>query len=306
MTPTRSTLATSTAGLVGQATFRKRLSKVLIYFLLLLLAVMFIAPVWFMLMTSLKPNTLAVRDMGSVMGFVPRTSAPDVPAPEGWTVFQNYRAIFDKLFVGRMYLNSFIICIGVVLGRIIVDSMAAYSLARLRWRGQHLVLIVIISLIIIPFEAIAMPLLLLVNRFGWLNSYQGQIIPFISSPLAIFLFYHFFLNFPTEIEEAARIDGASFFRVFTTIVVPTALPVFATVTILAFLEIWGSFLWPLMVTRNYEYRPVILGLFFFFDQRPLWGEIMAYATMVSVPVLIVFLIFQRWFIQSVVSSGIKG
>lgn len=270
------------------------------------LALAFIFPLWFMVVTAFKPDTLAVRDMSSVMAFVPRTSSAEVPQPEGWTPLANFHDVFRRLDMPRLTFNSLLIAAGVIVGRLAVDSMVAYALARLRWRGQGLLLALIIALIIIPFEVVAIPLLLMVNRFGWINSFQVQIVPFISSPLAIYLFYQFFLNFPAEIEEAARIDGASFLRTFTAIVVPSATPVFATVSILAFLDIWGSFLWPLMVTRDATYRPVMLGLFVFFEQQKQWGDIMAFASLVTIPVLVLFLLFQRWFVQSVATTGIKG
>ena len=273
-------------------------------------ALIFLLPIWVMVVSSFKPNELTVRDMGSAMALVPRFRSSEVPAPEGWWLFANYRALFERLFMGRMFLNSFIICGGVVAGRLVVDSMAGYALARLRWRGRHIVLTIIVSLIIIPFETIALPLLVLVSKLGWFNSYQAQIIPFISSPLAIFLFYQFFLNVPRELEESARVDGASFLRIFIVIVVPITTPVFATVAILGFLEIWGSFMWPLMITRDFEYRPAILGLFFVFNDQVFWdngrAQIMAFATLATVPLLVVFVALQRWFIQSVTRTGITG
>jgi multiple sugar transport system permease protein len=282
------------------------ISKTLMIILMTVIAFVFIFPIYFMVVTSFKPNNLAVRDMGSIMAFVPRTSSAEVPLPEDWTTFENYKQLFRRLDVGRMIFNSILITFAVIIARMFVDSMFAFSLARLKWRGQRVILFVIIALIIIPFEAIAVPLLLMVNSFGWINSYHVQIIPFVSSPLAIFLFYQFFLGFPRELEEAARIDGASVFRIYANIVVPMSTPVFSTVAILGFLEIWGSFLWPLMVTRDVTYRPVIVGLFYFFDQRPVWGEIMAYASLITIPILIIFLLLQRWFIESVASSGVKG
>jgi len=285
---------------------RARLGRFALLALMTLLAFGFIFPIWFMVVTAFKPDTLAVRDMSSIMAFVPRTSSAEVPRPEGWTPFTNFQDVFRRLDMARLTANSLLIAVGVIVGRLAVDSMAAYALARLRWRGQTLVLAAIIALIIIPFEVVAIPLLLMVNRFGWINSYQVQIIPFISSPLSIYLFYQFFLNFPSEIEEASRIDGASYLRTFTSIVVPSATPVFATVSILAFLDIWGSFMWPLMVTRDTAYRPVMLGLFVFFEQNKQWGDIMAFASLVTIPVLVVFLLFQRWFVQSVATTGIKG
>jgi multiple sugar transport system permease protein len=284
--------------------------RALVLLCMALLALIFLVPIWCIVVTSIKPDALAARDMGSALAFFPRFQAPDMPAPEGWWVFENYRVLFERLFVGRMFLNSLIICGGVVIGRLLVDSMAGYALARLRWRGRSILLTIIISSIMLPFEAIAMPLLVLVSKFGWLNSYHGQIIPFISSPLAIFLFYQSFLNVPSELEESARIDGASPFRTFITIVAPMATPAFAAVAILGFLEIWSSFMWPLMITRDFEYRPAILGLFAVFGDQLFWnngwGQIMAYAALTTVPVLIVFVVFQRWFVQSVARTGLQG
>jgi multiple sugar transport system permease protein len=297
LTPTRQPKGGPGRSLVG---------RIALFALMSLLALAFVFPIWFMVVTAFKPDTLAVRDMSSIMAFVPRTSSPEVPQPEGWTLFTNFQDVFRRLDMPRLTFNSLLIAAGVIVGRLAVDSMAAYALARLRWRGQALLLALVISMIIIPFEVVAIPLLLMVNRFGWINSYQVQIIPFISSPLSIYLFYQFFLNFPSEIEEASRIDGASFLRTFTSIVIPSATPVFATVSILAFLDIWGSFMWPLMVTRDGTFRPVMLGLFVFFEQQRQWGDIMAFASLVTIPVLVLFLLFQRWFVQSVATTGIKG
>ena len=161
---------------------------------------------------------------------------------------------------------------------------------------------------------VSVPLLLLVNNlpwFGgastWLDTYHVQIIPFIADAFSIFLFYQFFIGLPKDLEEAALVDGASRLRIFWNIVLPLSRPVFATVAILQFLTHWGDFLWPLMVTRGEEVRPLTIGMQAFFGQDPrLWGDLMAFASMITVPVLIVFLLFQKWFVQSVATSGIKG
>jgi multiple sugar transport system permease protein len=203
--------------------------------------------------------------------------------------------------------NSVFIMVLMVAGGLLVNSMIAYALARLRFTGRTVMISVIIALIIIPFEAIAVPLLLVVNRFGWLDSYQVQIIPFIADALSIFLFYQFFINLPKDLEEAALVDGASYFRIYWNIIVPLSKPVFATVAILQFILRWGNFLWPLMVTRTEQYRPLPLALQQFFSQDPkMWGDIMAFAAMMTVPVLILFLLFQKWFVQSVATAGVKG
>jgi multiple sugar transport system permease protein len=194
----------------------------------------------------------------------------------------------------------------VLLG-LVINSLIGYALARLRFKGQNFVLAVIVALIIIPIEAVVIPMLLMVNRFGWLDSYHVQIIPFIADAFSIFLFYQFFIGLPKDLDEAALVDGASPFRIYTSIIVPLSRPVFATVAILQFLTRWGDFLWPLMVTRGVEYRPLPVAIQQFFSQDPkVWGDIFAFAAMITIPVLIVFLLFQKWFVQSVATSGVKG
>jgi len=172
----------------------------------------------------------------------------------------------------------------------------------------------IVALMIIPFEAVAVPLLLLVNQApqllgfaSWIDSYRVQIIPFIADAFSIFLFYQFFIGLPRDLEEAALVDGASRLRIYWSIIIPLSRPVIATVAILQFITHWGDFLWPLMVTRGELYRPLPIAIQQYFGRDPkIWGDIMAFAAMITLPVLVVFLLFQRWFIESVASSGIKG
>jgi multiple sugar transport system permease protein len=195
----------------------------------------------------------------------------------------------------------------IVIFGLTVNSLIAYALARLRFKGRGVLLTVIIALIIIPLEAVVVPLLLIVNRFGWLESYHVQIIPFIADPFSIFLFYQFFIGLPKDMEEAALVDGASLFGIYWRIVLPLSRPVFATVAILQFLVHWNDFLWPLMVTRAETYRPLMVAIQQFFSQDPkVWGDIMAFASMITIPVLLVFLLFQKWFVQSVATTGVKG
>jgi multiple sugar transport system permease protein len=177
----------------------------------------------------------------------------------------------------------------------------------LRFRGRALALGLVIALIIIPFEMLAVPLLFMGAEVGWLDTYQIQILPFIANPLFIFLFYTFFLSIPRSLEEAARIDGAGQIQVFTKVVAPLAKPAYATVAILGFLFSWGQFLWPSMVTRGVSVRPLPVGIGVFKTTPPVsWGDIMAYTVLMTLPLLIIFLIFQRQFVQGVASSGVKG
>ena len=277
---------------------RKGVRSGLNYLLMTLLGIFFLFPIIFMLVSSFKNNeTQVLRDMSTVYAFFPR----------GEIGLQNYYDVFDQMPFGRFMFNSvFIVGMMVIFG-LMINSLIAYALARLRFKGRALLLAIIIALIIIPLEAVAVPLLLLTNRFGWLDSYHVQIIPFVADALSIFLFYQFFIGLPRDLEEAALVDGASLFRIYWSIILPLSKPVFATVAILQFLTHWGDFLWPLMVTRGEEYRPLPVAMQQFFSQDPkVWGDIMAFAAMITIPVLIIFLLFQKWFVQSVATTGVKG
>ena len=275
------------------------------YLAMSLLAIFFLFPIVFMLVSSFKNNeTQVLIDMSTLYAFVPR----------GELGLQNYADVFAQLDFGQLMFNSVLIVGATVFGGLIINSMMAYALARLRFKGRDLLLGVVVALIIIPFEAVAVPLLLVVNRLPWLggattwlDTYHVQIIPFIADAFSIFLFYQFFISLPKDLEEAAFVDGAGVFRIFWNIVLPLSRPVFATVAILQFITHWGDFLWPLMVTRGPEVRPLMIGMQQFFGLDPkIWGDTMAFASMITVPVLIIFLLFQKWFVQSVASTGIKG
>ena len=284
---------------------RRGLRKGLNYLVMTLLAFFFIFPIWFMLVSSFKTDELQITaDMSRITAFI----------PYGELGLGNYYEVFAQMEFGRLMFNStFIMLVTIFLG-LLINSMIAYALARLDYSGRGVVLGVIVALIIVPFEAIAIPLLMLVNNlpwFGgattWLDSYHVQILPFIADAFSIFLFYQFFINIPKELEEAALVDGASKLRIYWSIILPLSKPIFATVAILQALASWNRFMWPLMVTRGVDYRPLTVGMQTFFGQDPrIWGDLLAFASMITIPVLIVFLIFQKWFVQSVASTGIKG
>ena len=275
------------------------------YILLVILAIFFLFPIVFMVVSSLKSNEeQLLSDLSSLKAFI----------PYGTISLGNYSGVFARLPFGQYMFNSVFIVTMIVVFGLFVNSLIAYALARMNFPGRRLMLAVVIALIIVPFESIAVPLLLMVNNLPWfdgsttwIDSYQEQIIPFIADAFSIFLFYQFFIGIPKELEEAALVDGAGRFRMYWRLIVPLSRPVFATVAILQFLTHIGDFLWPLMVTTGDTFRPLMIGLQVFFGQQPRsWGEIMAFASMITIPILIVFLLFQRWFMQSVASTGIKG
>ena len=276
------------------------------YALLSVLAAIFIFPLIFMIVSSFKPDLQLLSDTSSLRAFL----------PVGDLSFDNYVDAFERVPIGRFIFNSvFVTLVTLGLG-LFLNSLAGFSFAVLKWPGRSVLLAIIIATFIIPFETIAIPLLLLVNNLpwlgldgftiGWLNSYHVQIIPFIADALSIFLFVQFFSDLPKELIEAARIDGASWWQIYLRVFVPISGPVFATAAILKFLAMYNQYLWPLMVAQSEEFRPVMVGLQYFFQLNTAWGEIMAYLSIITIPVLIFYLALQRAFIESIAASGVKG
>jgi multiple sugar transport system permease protein len=260
-----------------------------------------LAPIMLMFTTSLKGDEQQIlRDFGSARAFFVSPLAMSL---------ENFREVLSNTTfpVLRYIMNSIIIVVLIVVLGIFVNSIAAFALARLRFPGRDFVVIAVIALIIVPMESLAVPLLLMMSQVGWTDTYQAQIVPFIAHPFSIFLFYQFFTLIPKELDEAANMDGASKFKVYWHIIMPLSLPTIATVAILQSLEYWNAYLWPLMVTRGSDVRPVSLALAQFFGTPPpIWGDVMAFSVLMSLPILAVYLLFQRWFIQSAIGSGIKG
>jgi len=284
---------------------RRYVGLALNYLLMSLLAIFFLFPIIFMIISSFKADeNQLLQDVTSVRAFIPL----------GDISLQNYNGAFQRFPFSLYLFNSLFIVTCIVILGLLVNSLIAYALARMPLPGRKVILIIIVVLVVIPFESVAVPLLLLVNQLPWfngattwINSYQVQIIPFIADAFSIFLFYQFFIDIPRDIEEAAFVDGASRLRIYWQLVVPLSRSVFITVAIWQFLVHIGDFLWPLMVTRGDTYRPLMVGMRFFYGQAPLhWGDIMAFASMITILMLIVFLLFQRWFLRSVAFAGITG
>lgn len=275
---------------------RPRLRTLLAHLALVALAAVYVAPILFMVVGSLKPDARVLAEAGSLRAFLPTEAS-----------FQNYRDVFRRVAFGRFLLNSLVVTGSIVLGGLVVNSLAGYAFARLRWRGRDAVFLLVLVLLILPYEAIAVPLFYQVSLLGWRDTYLVQILPFVANALSIYLFYSFFLGLPRELEDAARVDGAGTLRTFWEVVVPNSRPVFATVTIVTFLFFWGFFLWPQLVTSGPRVRPLPVAIATFHTLPPLqWGDILAFGVMMVAPVLLVFLLFQRWFVRGIASTGTKG
>ena len=276
------------------------------YTVLSIIAVIFLFPLIFMLMSSFKPVQQLLVDTGSLRAFL----------PVGDISLNNYYYAFKRAPVGLFVMNSIIVTGTTVVLSLLICSLAAFAIVFVKWRGRELILTLILATLIVPFETIAIPLLLICSKLpwigldgfstGWLNSYHVQIVPFIADGLTIYLFVQYFKDLPGELIEAARVEGASWGQIYRRIVMPLSGPVLATAAILKFLAMYNQYLWPLMVVQQEGYRPVMVGLQYFFQLNVAWGEIMAYLSLITVPVLVFYLFLQRAFIASIASTGVKG
>jgi multiple sugar transport system permease protein len=276
--------------------------------LMALAAIVFAYPLLFMFAAGFKPGDAIFTELGSPTALIPDTR---------WS-WDNYRAVFDKGSIGAYLLNSGLIALVSVVAGVFINSAAAFALAKLEWRGRRLVLGLVIAILIVPFEVLAIPMLLIVSKLpwfdmasgslmtGWLDTLHVQIVPFLANAFCVFLFHQFFKDVPDELVEAGRMDGAGALTIYFRIVMPVCKPVIVTAAIILFLGMWNQYLWPVMTVHTSGARPVMVGLQQYFGRTTQWGEIMAYASLITLPVLVFFLLFQKHFIRSVVGAGIKG
>ena len=258
-----------------------------------LLAIVFAGPFVWMLSNAFKPPSEIF-------------ASPPILISQNAS-FDNFRDVFEQAPFERYMLNSFIVATSVTLIALLLHSMAGYALARLQFPGRNLIFVGIISTLMIPFYTILIPLSLLVKELGWFNTYLALIVPAIPHAFGIFWLRQFFLGIPTDLEDAARIDGASRVGVFFRIALPLARPVLAALAVFFFLANWDSFLWPLIAANRPEMRVVQVGIQSFTSEHGVaWHLIMAASVVAILPTMILFFTLQRFIVQSVKLSGLKG
>ncbi|MBI0063866.1 MAG: carbohydrate ABC transporter permease [Bifidobacteriales bacterium] len=276
----------------------------------ILFACLFAFPLIFMVVSSFKPDDEIMADLSSVKAFL----------PTGNVSLDNYAQVFTRVPAGRFLLNSvFITLVTVVLG-VLVNSMAAFAIQRLNIRFKKIIFTFILATLMVPFETYAIPLLWWINQLprpaidqfglyftrGWMDTLTIQIIPFIANAFSVYLYMQYFETIPKDLDEAAKVDGAGWFRIYSRIVMPLSGPATATVVILSFLPMWNQYLWPLMVVQSENNRPVMIGVQYFQQMTTSWGQIMAYSSLITLPIIAVFVIFQRQFVSSIAATGVKG
>jgi multiple sugar transport system permease protein len=260
---------------------------------LILGSVLMLLPFLWMLSTSLKAR--------SEIFTYPPTWIPSA------LVWENYNTALTSLPFGRYYLNSLIVATSVTLLQLFTSSLSAFAFGRLRFKGRDTLFVIYLATLMIPFPVLLIPNFIVVRSLGWYDSYAALILPPAFSALSTFLLRQHFRGIPIEMDDSARIDGASSFRIWWQIIMPMSKTALAAIAIFVFLGSWNEFLWPLVVTNSETMRTIPVGLTSFQGQyNTRWELLMAAAVVAMLPVLIVYVFAQKWFIQGITITGMGG
>ncbi len=265
----------------------------LAYVVLSLGAIAMVIPFLWMLSTSLKTEMQAYR-------FPPIW----IPEPVAWS---NYPDTWNALPFDLFFFNSAFVSLILTVGQLATCSLGAFAFARLHFPGREKLFVLYLATLMIPFQVIMIPLFVLVSRMGWIDSYWGLTVPLVFSPYGTFLLRQFFKSIPLELEDASKIDGCTYWRIYWNVMVPLSKPALATLGIFVFMWSWNNFLWPLLIVNSLEMKTLPLGLAYFLGQYTIyWNLLMVGATISLLPMLIIFFFAQRFFIEGITLTGIKG
>lgn len=283
---------------IALARWRARGGRMVLYLVLSIVAVAMVLPLYWALLSSLRPQEVVfqhVRPAGW-QTFVPRE-----------VTFTYFAEVFAKTRLPRALFNSLFISLTTVAAGCVVNSLAGFGFAKFEFRGKTLLFLIVLMTFMMPFEAIVIPLYILVRRLGWLDSYAALIVPAIPHGLSIFLFRQFFSEFPGDLLDAARIDGAGWWTIYWRIVVPLSTPVFISAALMLFIMQWDAFFWPLVAANSAQHTVVQVEISrFIMQESTSWGRLFAsVASAICVP-LVLFFGLQRYYVQGVTGAGLKS
>jgi multiple sugar transport system permease protein len=267
--------------------------RIIIYLILVAVMIMINLPFLWMVITSFKTE----KEVFSwPIKFYPTLFS-----------FENYEGAFSLMPLTRLLLNTLFVAGSVTVLQLILNSLAAYGLSRFKFKGRDVIFIILIGTLMIPREVIIIPLYIIINSMGLVDTYQSQIFPFASSAFGIFLLRQFFLGIPDELEDAALMDGASRLQIFWKVILPLSLPALWTTAIFSFLASWNSYLWPLVAINDSKKQMIQVGLSqFSSDWMTQWTWKMAATTVAVVPIIIFFFFIQKQYVEGIRGIGIKG
>jgi multiple sugar transport system permease protein len=258
-------------------------------------AITTIIPFYWMVATSLK-------SLPEIMMFPPTLFPKELH-------FENYILAWRTVPFATFFKNSAVVSLSVVLGQLFTCSLAGYAFARLRFPGRDQIFLLYLSTMMIPFAVIMIPMYILMRTFGWIDNHLALIVPSLVSVFGTFLMRQFFSTIPKDLEDAARIDGCSYFKLYRVILLPIAKPALATLGILTFMNHWNDFLWPLIIISTVPQKTLPLGLLMFIEQQAIktpWNLFNAAGVFSIVPILVIFALGQKYYVQGIVTSGLKG
>ncbi len=273
--------------------FSYSLKRLALHLVLVAGAIVSLFPFAWMVLTSLK-------------SYIEASSAASF-FPSQW-LFSNYVQAWNQVGIfPRYFANTLLMAVATSLGVLITSSLAGYAFARMRFPGRDFLFIILLSTMMVPFEVTLIPNFILMRQFHWIDHYQALIIPWTASAFSIFLMRQFFRGIPVELYDAAVIDGANHLRFLWTIVLPLSQPVLVVSALFSFLGSWNSLMWPLLVTNNPVMRPLQVGIASFITDAGTQAQLLLAAVTISViPVIIIYLILQHWFIEGIARVGIRG
>lgn len=275
---------------------QKILTKVLFYGGNIIIGIIFVSPLLWMISASLKPESQIFANMNSITTFFPVQASLD-----------NFKEVFSRLNMVQVFKNTFVYIALILVLDLLFNSICGYALAKFEFKGKGLMLNLVIALMVMPMEAIMLPLYIEMSQLGWVNTLAALVVPFIAKCFSIYMFRQFFCDIPDDLLEAAALDGCSPVGTFFKVVMPISKTVYATVFILDFVSHWNDFMWPFLVMTGEDKRTIQLAIQVFFGTQPIhYSAIMAALVVSAIPMLIMFIFMQKYYIEGIASSGIKG
>lgn len=272
------------------------LHKILFYACNIIIGIIFVSPLIWMISASLKPEAKIFANMNSIKTFIPVEAS-----------FDNFIEVFRRIDLMKVFQNTITYILLILLFDLLINSICGYALAKFRFRGRKFILSFVVALMVMPMEAILLPMYIEMSQLGWVNSMQALIVPSIAKCFSIYMFYNFFKEIPDDLLEAASIDGSSPIRTFFKIVMPISKTVYATVFILDFVAHWNDFMWPFLIMTGKDNRTIQLAVQSFFGTQPVhYSAIMASLVVSAIPMIIMFIFMQKYYVEGIASSGIKG
>lgn len=283
-------------------------NQIFLYTILILGAVGMLIPFLWMLSTSVKQPSEVFSASGGI-NMVPQHFLWHDAVIRGEKIrawWGNYPDAWNEINILRLYLSSIFVAVVGTFGQVLTSAMAAYAFARLKFPGRDKLFFLYLATMMIPGSVTMIPVFVILKKLGWINTYQALIIPGIFSAYGTFMLRQFFMGMPTELEDAAKIDGSGYLGIWARVILPLSKPALATLTTFTFMGFWGSYMWPLIVTITEELRTLPIGLQYFVGQHSTnYTELMAGSVIATVPVLILFLFNQRYFVEGIKLSGIN-